>query len=179
MIRKILMIALLIAGAAEGAFGQGATVPFQIPFRTFFYDAKLDTGQAEVPSTFTQTFVDSAGTRHRITWRPGFDVRVSSRSKRFGLPPFRARTWLVSSMAVTIGVDLDGVNLTTYRFEIKRSDKFEIGVQDTTFVTRGIPGGDFRSPLLEIVRPRLEFLANEEVLRPTFLAEVKVKGRFE
>ena len=177
MIHKALLVALLVSGAANGAFGQG--IPFQIPFKAFFYDARLDTAQEETPSTFTQAFADSAGVRHTITWRPGFDLRVYSRNKRFGLPPFRARTWLVPHMTITVGVDLDGKNLTTYHFEVKRSDRFEIAVRDTTFVTRAMPGGDFRSPLVEIVRPRLEFSANEETLRPAFVAEVKVAGKLE
>jgi hypothetical protein len=177
IMHKMLLIALLVAGASVESFGQG--VPFQIPFKAFFYDARLDTAQGGTPSAFTQAFVDSAGVRHTITWRPGFDLRVSSRNKRFGLPPFRARTWLVPHMTITVGVDLDGQNLTTYHFEVKRSDRFEIAVRDTTFVTRTLPGGDFRNALVEIVRPRLEFSANEETLRPAFVAEVKVAGKME
>ena len=175
------LLALLVAFGAGNAAGQGpeegAVVPFRIPFRAFFYDAKLDTGQAEVPSVVVRTFVDSAGVKHRLTWRPGFDVRVTAKRKRLGLPPFKARGWQVSGLAVSLSVDLDGKVLTSFQFEVKRADRFEVEVRDSTFVTRNLPGGDFHSALVGVIRPRVEFRGNDETLQSSFVADLKVAGR--
>jgi hypothetical protein len=113
---------------------------------------------------------------HRLTWRPGFDIQVSSKQKRFGLPPYKARAWSVTRMTVTLDVDLDGKPLTGYRFQVGRTDRFEVAVKDTSWVTRVLPGGDYRGALVEILRPRLEFRANEVALRPAFKADVRLAG---